>query len=185
MNDTVEPRYVELGNLELPAISNRLGFPLDLLLFSQSFTMGYLELGYLEQPAISNYITFRRNIGQNRSGSAVKAPRSLTSRCTESWEMYWRVYGNESKVKLTELTTANTEGDKLPVFVNFRDQTITPEIWRQPRYLEPPLSRTVSRCPWEFEIAGFYCILFPSVENLQAVIGCWQSCALFVKENQI
>ena len=51
---TVEPRYVELGYLELPAISNRIGFPLDLPLFFQSFTLGYLELGYLEHPAISN-----------------------------------------------------------------------------------------------------------------------------------
>ena len=35
-------------------ISNRIGFPLDLPLFYQSFTMDYLELGYLEHPAISN-----------------------------------------------------------------------------------------------------------------------------------
>ena len=62
--------------------------------------------------------------------------KHLMTRCTESWEIHWRVHGNESKVRLTGLTTANTEGDKLPVFVNFRDQTITPEIWRQPRYLE-------------------------------------------------
>ena len=54
MEDTVEPRYVELGYLELPAISNRIGFPLDLPLFFESFTMGYLELSYLEHPAISN-----------------------------------------------------------------------------------------------------------------------------------
>ena len=53
-NYTVEPSYVELGYLELPAISNRIGFSLDLPLFFQSFTMGYLELGYLENPAISN-----------------------------------------------------------------------------------------------------------------------------------
>ena len=50
--------------------------------------------------------------------------------------MYWRVHGNESKVKLTGLACPNAEGDKLPLSVNFRDQTITPEIWRQPRYLE-------------------------------------------------
>ena len=49
--------------------------------------------------------------------------RHLT-RCTESWHVYWRVHGNESKVKLWL---------DLPL-VNFRDQTITPEIWRQPRY---------------------------------------------------
>ena len=68
--------------------------------------------------------------------------RHLVTRCTESWEMYWHVLGNESKVRLTGLTTTNAEGDKLPVFVNIRDQTITPEIWRQPHYLEPPLPRT-------------------------------------------
>ena len=54
MKGMIEPRYVELGYLELPAISNRLGFPLDLPFFFQSFSMGYLELGYLEHPAISN-----------------------------------------------------------------------------------------------------------------------------------
>ena len=31
---TVEPRYVELGYLELPAISNRIGLPLDMPVFS-------------------------------------------------------------------------------------------------------------------------------------------------------
>ena len=51
---TVEPPHVELRYLELSAISDRIGFPLDLPLFFQSLTMGYLELGYLEHPAISN-----------------------------------------------------------------------------------------------------------------------------------
>ena len=32
------------------------------------------------------------------------------------------------------------------------------DVWRQPRYLEPPLSQNISRYPWEFNIAGFYCI---------------------------
>ena len=50
----VEPRHVELGYFELPAISNRIGFPLVLPLFYQSFATGYLELGYLKHPAISN-----------------------------------------------------------------------------------------------------------------------------------
>ena len=49
IGSTVEPCYVEL-----PAVMNRIGFPLDLPLFFQSFTMCYLELGYLEHPAISN-----------------------------------------------------------------------------------------------------------------------------------
>ena len=47
---TVEPRYVELVYLELPAISNRIGFPSDL-------PLGYLELGHLEHPPISNYFS--------------------------------------------------------------------------------------------------------------------------------
>ena len=42
--------------------------------------------------------------------------------------MYGRVHGNESKVRLTGLAAANAEGDKLQVFVNFRDQIIPPEI---------------------------------------------------------
>ena len=83
--------------------------------------------------------------------------RHVTTRCTESWELYWRVHGNESKVRLTGLTTANAEGNKLPVFVNFRDQ---PEIWCQPRYLEPLLSQTICRNPWEFKIAAGSTVLF-------------------------
>ena len=51
--------------------------------------------------------------------------------------MYWRVLGNESKVRQTELTTANAEGNKLPVFFNFRDQTIYTNLTiSNPRYLE-------------------------------------------------
>ena len=38
------------------------------------------------------------------------------------------VHGKESNVRLTGLAAGNAEVDKLPVFVNFRDQTITPEI---------------------------------------------------------
>ena len=50
----VEPDYVELGYLKLPALSNRIGFPFNLPLFLQSCTMGYLELGHLEHLAILN-----------------------------------------------------------------------------------------------------------------------------------
>ena len=85
--------------------------------------------------------------------------------------MYWCVRGNaESKVRLTGLTTANAEGYKLPVFVNFRNQTIIPEIWCQPCYLEPPLSQTISRYPWEFEIAGFYCTC---IAHSKTTWGAW------------
>ena len=157
--NTVEPGY-----LELPAISNRIGFPLDLPLFFQSFTMGYLELGYLEHPAISNcssslklkstpaisnFSTFRRNISirEHLAGSEVQL-RHLVTR----WEMYWRVRGNESKVRLTGRTTVNAEGDKLPVFVILGIKLLFQ------KFDEPPLSRTISRYPWEFEIAGLYCI---------------------------
>ena len=63
------------------------------------------------------------------------------------------------EVRQTWLTTANAGGDKLPAFVNFRDQTVTPEIWRQPRYLEPLSSQTISQYRWEFEKAEFCCTL--------------------------
>ena len=106
-------------------------------------------------PTISNFLLRSEETLVNISQEVQS--RHLLTRCTESWEMYWRVHGNESKVRLTGLAAANAEGDKLPVFDNFGDQTITPEIWRQPRYLEPPLSRTIFQYPWEFEIAGFYC----------------------------
>ena len=65
-----------------------------------------------------------------------------------------------TKAKLDWPDTVNAEGDK-----NFRDQTITPEIGHQPRHLEHPLSRTISRYPWEFEIAGFYCSLHSAVSD--------------------
>ena len=140
-------------------ISNRIGFPLDLPLFFQSFTMAYLELGYLEHSAISNCfflplaqinpgylkLCYVPKKNWSTSVSQIVQSRHLLTRCTESWKMYWRVPGNESKAKLTGLAAANAEGDKLPIFVNFRDQTITPEIRRQPPCLEPPLSRTISR----------------------------------------
>ena len=71
--------------------------------------------------------------------------RHLLTRSTESREMYCQcVHGKESNVRLTGLAAGNAEVDKLPVFVNFRDQTITPEIWSQPHYLESPLSWTNS-----------------------------------------
>ena len=76
---TLEPRYVELGYLELPAISNRIGFALELPLEVQS--------------------------------------RHLVIRCTESWEMYWRVHGNESNIRLTGLAAANAVGTKLLVLM--------------------------------------------------------------------
>ena len=41
---TVEPRYLELAYLELPAISNINPFPLDLPIKRQAFLLGYLEL---------------------------------------------------------------------------------------------------------------------------------------------
>ena len=50
---TVELLYLELGYLELPAISNLNPCPLDLPLLIQSFILGYLEL-----PGISNYFLF-------------------------------------------------------------------------------------------------------------------------------
>ena len=107
--NTVEPRYVELGYLELHAISNRIGFPLDLPLFFQSFTMGYLELGYpLEHPAISNccslplaqinpgYLEFYYIPKKHWSKSVRKYNQGTPWQdVLKAREMYWRVHGNE------------------------------------------------------------------------------------------
>ena len=54
---TVEPRYLELGYLELPAISNLNPFPLDFPLLFQSFILSYLELGYLANSRLSRTYT--------------------------------------------------------------------------------------------------------------------------------
>ena len=128
--NTVEPRYVELGYPELPAISNRIAFPLDLPLFfsviyyglsrtRSSRTARYLELFLApvswNQPRLSR--TLLHSEEELVKISQEVQSRHFLTRCTESWEMYWRVHGNESKARLTG--TANTEGDKLPVFVNF------------------------------------------------------------------
>ena len=51
---TVEPRYLKLAYLELPAISNLNQFPMDLPILFIVFLLGYLELTYLELPAILN-----------------------------------------------------------------------------------------------------------------------------------
>ena len=100
-NSTVKPRYVELGYLEHPAISNCISLPLA------EINPGYLELYF-----VPNEI----NTGQNQSGSAVRAPRD---------KMYWKLrnvltsHGNESKVRLTGLrTTANADGDKLSMHIS-------------------------------------------------------------------
>ena len=131
---------------------------LGFTLVFQPFTMGYLELGYLEHPAI--WKCFSLPLAQTNPGylklhyDQRKHWSTSVRKCSQgtSWQdvlkaekMYWPWHGSESKVRLTGLTTVNAEGDKLPVFVNFRDQTITPEIWRQPRYLKPPLSLESSR----------------------------------------
>ena len=66
------------------------------------------------------------------------------NRCTESWKVYWRVHGNESKVRLTGLTAANAEGDKLPVFVgsNYYSEKFDTNL-----NIPNPLPRTISRHP--------------------------------------
>ena len=127
---TVEPCYVELGYLELPAISNCFSLPLA------QIDPGYLELYYVPK---KHWSTSVRKCSQGISWQDVLK----ADKC---------VHANERKVRLTGLAAANAEGDKLPVFCNFREQTIT-------RNLTPTsLSRAIFRYPWEFEIAGFYCI---------------------------
>ena len=102
-----------------------------------SRTPRYLEL--FLAPFGSNQLRLSRTLLRSEEtlvniGQEVQS-RQLLTISTEIWETYWRVRGNESKVRLTGLAIAKS--NKLPVFVTFRDQTIR----RQPRYLEPPLSR--------------------------------------------
>ena len=92
-----EPCYVKIGYPELPAILNRIEFPLVMPLLFQSLTMGYLELGYLEHPTISNcsllpltqispsYLELYYGLkthSKHQSGSAVKAPPD---------KIYWKL----------------------------------------------------------------------------------------------
>ena len=98
--------------------------------------------------------------------------RHIVTRCIETWEMYWRVRGNESKVRLIGLTTANAEGDKLPVFVNFRDQTIIPETWRQLRYLETPISHRPLSLIADFSFFWWILCLFTYLHISSFVFVC-------------
>ena len=52
--NTVEPHYLELVYLQLPAISNFNQFPMDLAILFIVFLLVYLELAYLKLPTISN-----------------------------------------------------------------------------------------------------------------------------------
>ena len=101
---------------------NRIGFLLDLPLFFLQSVTYYLELGYFEHPSFSNQPQLSWNLLRSE-GTLVKISqevqsRHLLTRRAESWEMYWRVHGNESTVRLTGLAAANAEGDRLLVFVN-------------------------------------------------------------------
>ena len=71
---------------------------------------------------------------------------TLVRKCSQgsSWQYALK---SEERIDVFTVTKAKSDwldlpvqSNKLPVFVTFRDQTITPEIWHQPRYLEPPLS---------------------------------------------
>ena len=67
----------------------------------------------------------------------------LATRCTESWEMYWRVTVMKAKSDWLDCEPLRMQtATSCPcIFLNFRDQTITqPEMC-----LEPPLSRTIPR----------------------------------------
>ena len=69
---SVEPRYLELGYFEVPAISKEDRIPLDLPLCFLSFTISYFELGYFEFPAISKSSFFPYTLNQPRYIKLVK-----------------------------------------------------------------------------------------------------------------
>ena len=72
--NTVEPRYVKLGYLELPAISNCFSLP-----FAQIHP-GYLEFYYVPKKHWSKSVRKCSKAGH------------LMTRCTESWELYIDVF---------------------------------------------------------------------------------------------
>ena len=130
--------FIQLFQPE-PGYPNRMGFPLDLPVFFQSFTMGIWSSGISNTPLsrtvslspyssnrprlLANFITFRRNTGQHISGSA---SRHLLTRC---------ILKADKCIDVFLVTKAKSNWLDLPL-VNFRDQTITPKIWPQPRHLE-------------------------------------------------
>ena len=99
-------------------------------------------MGYLEHPSICfllplaqinpSYLELYYGLKKHWSISQEVQLRHLTRRI---WKLitYWRVHSNEHKDGLSGLAAANAKGNKLPVN---KGPTITPEIWRQPRYLE-------------------------------------------------
>ena len=145
---TVEPRYVELGYLELPAISNRILFPLDLPLLFHSFTMGYLE-----HLAISNCFSLPLAQINPCYQELYYVPKKVWSKSVRKCRpgISWQdVLKAEKFIDMFTVTKAksdwldlplNAEGDKLPVF---GDQTIAPEIWPTSLSRTPAISNNFS-----------------------------------------
>ena len=163
------PRYLEQNWISLFFFSSHL---LWAILNSVTSNTHYLKLFLAPLSstlAILNFITVQRHTGQHQSGSAVKAPpdkmyrklrKVLTCSCVTKTKSDWL----DLTLRMQKVTSCQN-------FVNFWDQTITPEMWWQSRYLEPPLSRTISRYPWEFEIAGFYCTSHMMATQQQQVLN--------------
>ena len=135
---TVEPHYAKLGYLEHPTISNCFSLPLA------QINPCYLKLYYVPKKHWSKSV---RECSQGTSWQYVLKSEKRIDVFTVT----------KAKSDWLDLLLWMQKATSCRVLVHFRDQTITPEIWRQPRYLEPPLSRTTYQYPWEFEIAGFFC----------------------------
>ena len=71
---------------------------------------------------------------------------------------------------------------KLSVFVNFRDQTITSELWRQPRYLDPrylelfldtrlPILNPFMGLIWACPILFLYMVFNMGITHIKPIYG--------------
>ena len=67
-------------------------------------------------------------------------PMHLLTRCTESWQMYWRVHGNEAKSNWLDLLLRMQKATSCRYLLILGVKLLLPKFWRQPRSLEAPLS---------------------------------------------
>ena len=140
---TGEPRYVVLSYLEHPTISNCFSLPLA------QINPGYLELYYIPKKHWSKSVS---KCSQGTSWQDVlKAEKCIDVLTVTKAKLDWL----DLPLRMHKATSCRyllILGIKLLLQKFDANLAIS-----NPRYLEPLLSRTVSRNPWNFETAWFYC----------------------------
>ena len=153
----IEPRYVELGYLEHPAISNCSWLSLA------QINPGYLELYYVPK---KRWSTLVRKCSQGTSWQDVQKAEKRSD-----------VHGNEAKSDWLDLPLRMQKATSCRYLLILGIKLF--QIFDANLALEPPLSRTIFRYSWEFELAGFYskyvCVVtgFWFLEAAIACVGNW------------